>query len=192
MSKRKAIEHTRTGKRPKTDDGCRYENKIGQSLYVSVNEFDGEIYIHIRKFVETSNKKYPTKTGAALTLIRWKEFISHISEIESSVEKLSTTEDVQFLQHLGGNWNVSVNKEFVSVDIRKYWLPEGRDDTVPTRKGISLKVQEFRKLVESFDDIKEKIPELANVVRCLDRGDHQNQLGALRCPECNPDDCQNW
>ena len=78
MSKRKAIEHTRTGKRPKTDDGCRYENKIGQSLYVSVNEFDGEIYIHIRKFVETSNKKYPTKTGAALTLIRWKEFISHI------------------------------------------------------------------------------------------------------------------
>ena len=30
------------------------------------------------------------------------------------------------------------------------------------------------------------------VVPCYVQSDHMNQLGALRCSECNPNDYQNW
>ena len=36
------------------------------------------------------------------------------------------------------------------------------------------------------------LTELDGVVPCYMQSDHMNQLGALRCSECNPNDYQNW
>ena len=36
------------------------------------------------------------------------------------------------------------------------------------------------------------LPELDGVVPCYVQSDHMNQLGALRCSECNPNDYENW
>ena len=36
------------------------------------------------------------------------------------------------------------------------------------------------------------LPELDGVVPCYVQSDHINQLGALRCSECNPNNYQNW
>ena len=37
-------------------------------------------------------------------------------------------------------------------------------------------------------DIMAGIPELSSVVPCQFQSDHANQLGVLRCCECNPND----
>jgi hypothetical protein len=191
-NKRKATESKTAQKRLKTDNTVRYEKELGDSNFVVVNEYDGQVYVHLRKYNLGHGKKYPTKKGAALTPSRWQQFVSRIVDVENAVQKLSDGEDVQYTQHLGGNWYVSVTKGFPCVDFRKFWLPEGVDQAVPTRKGIALKIVEFKALLGALDDINEHIPELADVVPCSERDDHQNQLGALRCPECNPNDFQNW
>ncbi len=78
------------------------------------------------------------------------------------------------------------------MNIRKFWLPEGEERAVATRKGIALRFDEFKVLVQSVNDINCHVPELADVVPCSMREDHQNQLGALSCSECNPNDFRNW
>ena len=52
------------------------------------------------------------------------------------------------------------------MDIRQYWKPQ--EEVVPTKKGLCLRSQE--------------------VVPCYVQSDHMNQLGALQCSECNPND----
>ena len=45
---------------------------------------------------------------------------------------------------------------------------------------------------ELLTEIGRALPELDGVVPCYVQSDHMNQLGALRCSECNPNDYQNW
>lgn len=179
-------------KRPRLESESRYEKELGDRLYVVVNEFRGGVLIHIRKYEEKNGKKYPTKVGAALTPARWNEFVTWLTEIEDSVNKLTAGEDVHYSQHLGGNWYVTINSEYPCVNIRKFWLPDGAERVVATRKGIALRFDEFKVLVQSMDEINCHIPELSDVVPCGMSEDHQNQMGMLRCTECNPNDYQNW
>ena len=192
MSKRKNTEEQSEDKRARKESRTRYELDLGDDKFMVVSEYDGEIYFHIRKYNVEGQTKYPTKTGAALTPIRWNQFLSSIDELENSINSLNRGEKVQFDQHLGGNWIVSVNSDFPCVNVRKYWQPPEQENTVPTKKGITLKFSEFRKLVSSLDVINSHAPELADVVPCIQREDHQNQLGALMCLECNPNEYQNW
>jgi hypothetical protein len=90
--------------------------------------------------------------------------------------------------HLGGNFFMSKSEGWYTVDIRKWWLPEKETEVKPTKKGIALKIPEWRRLFESIEVIQGHIPEMAQVIPCNIQEDHQNQLGYLRCPECNPND----
>jgi hypothetical protein len=193
MMKRKTSEESAmTEKRSRADAPTRYEKELGASTYVVVNEYEREVYVHLRKFEIYSGKKYPTKRGAALTPLRWNEFIESLPVVEEHIKKLSKGEVVQYRHHLGGNWYVSVTSGFPCVDVRKFWMPEGAEELAPSRKGIALKIDQFKALLGIIGDVNSCIPEIADVVSCSIREDHQNQLGALRCSECNPNDFQNW
>ncbi len=192
LKRKTADESSFQEKRPREDSNPRYEKELVNSVFVVVNEFRGNVLVHIRKYIEKNGKKYPTKTGAALTPTRWNEFVTGLHELEDSVNKLSAGGDLRYTQHLGGNWNVTVNSEFPCVNIRRFWLPEGAEQAVASRKGIALRIDEFKALVASMNDINSHVPELSDVIPCSMRDDHQNQLGMLTCPECNPNDFQNW
>ena len=166
----------------------RYSEELGRSIFLTVSEFEGKVYVHVRKYVKQEEQTYPTKVGAALTLIRWKTFENIIPNIRNS---LNLNEE-EYKAHIGGNWYVTVTPNFSNVDIRQFWLPPGENDVVATRKGISISKKEFNKLAGLVEEVKRAAPELERVQQCLEREDHQNQLGALRCPECNPTDYHNW
>ena len=51
----------------------------------------------------------------------------------------------------------------------------------PTRKGVTLNRNEWENLIASLSEISAVLPEMALVTSCLQRDDHQNQDGALRC-----------
>ena len=55
------------------------------------------------------------------------------------------------------------------------------------KKGYALDRQ-YEALKNRVLDIIQALPELDSVVPCMFREDHMNQLGALQCPECNPND----
>ena len=70
--------------------------------------------------------------------------------------------------------------------MQRFYLPDNSSELFPTRKGITLTLSEWQILKEHCDVMSSKAPELRDAVRCINREDHQNQLGALDCAECNP------
>ena len=56
-------------------------------------------------------------------------------------------------------------------------------------KGI---MPEYIAVKELLTEIGRALPKLDRVVPCYVQSDHMNQLGALRCSECNPNDYENW
>ncbi|KAL4231803.1 Transcriptional coactivator [Mactra antiquata] len=182
-----------SSKATKMNKDCNiFEEHLGKDIFVVVNTFQHESLIHIRKYDVDGDKIFPTKTGACLTLSRWKQFVIQLDEIDTSLKKSCNNEDVEYQFHLGGNWHVSVSRGYYCVDIRKFWLPENEKEIVPSRKGIDLGPSEFRELKRLTGSIEDQLPELAEIVPCMMREDPQNQLGALQCSECNPNDFQNW
>jgi len=94
--------------------------------------------------------------------------------------------------HLGGNVYASVQSSGVCVDIRQYWLPPNQTKVVPTKKGICLRPSEYTKLKDTARVIGDFVPELSSTVPCPYQSDHLNQLGFLKCSECNPDHYTEW
>ena len=168
---------------------CRID--LGKSLSAVVFPSKREATVHLRYYGETDDK--PTQDGIALTLSRWEELQRSANQIDRAVKVYDDPdEDSSFNHHLGGNWYVSVTPGYRCVNIRRFWLPEDSEDLRATRDGIALGFQQWEKLMDAFDDVVADVPELRDVIPCLMRGDHQNQLGMLSCPECNPNDYTNW
>lgn len=158
---------------------CKYS--LGNQRYVQVNEWKGELRVDIREWQDDK----PTKKGIWLTLMRWKNLTDAIEYVDQTLQNRQT-----YNTHLGGNVFCNVGKGSVCVDIRQFWKPE--NDVVPTRKGICLRPAEYSRLKELMPEIGRNLPELDAVVPCYLQSDHMNQLGALQCSECNPNDCGNW
>ena len=172
----------------------RFSSKMRgtNSVFVSVTRRRGVTNVHIRKYLLVEGKQSPSKSGAILKPIRWKTFTSRLDLIKKRVDDLDTDQDVDVRQHLGGNWYVSVTEGFNCVDFRQFWLPPGEDAVVGTKRGIALKISEFKRLVDLTDEINASVPGFEQIELCIERNDHLNQEGALRCSECNPNDFQNW
>ena len=92
--------------------------------------------------------------------------------------------------HIGGNVYCNVAENGVCVDIRQYWKPQ--EELVPTYKGICLRPSEYDRLKELLSEIGNVLPEMSAMVPCFLQSNHMNQLGALQCSECNPNDYNNW
>jgi hypothetical protein len=58
---------------------------LGRSIYLTATDFKGEIYVHVRRYIDMGGKLFPTKDGIALTLRRWKELKDVIPQIEERV-----------------------------------------------------------------------------------------------------------
>ena len=65
-----------------------------------------------------------------------------------------------------------------------------RGDTY--EEGIIPETPRIHCRQRTLTEIGRALSELDGVVPCYVQSDHMNQLGALRCLECNPNDYQNW
>ena len=92
--------------------------------------------------------------------------------------------------HLGGNVYCTITEGSSCMYIRQFWKP--KDELVPTKKGLCLRPIEYSALKELVPQIRTMLPEWDRVVPCYMQSDHMNQLGALQCSECNPNDFANW
>ena len=152
---------------------------LGNDRFMQVNEWKGELRVDVREWQDDK----PTKKGISLTLMRWKNLVDQLDYACNALQDKQS-----YWCHLGGNVYCNIAEKSVCVDIRQYWKPE--NEVVPTKKGLCLRPKEFDRLKEQVAEIGKVLPELDSVVPCFLQSDHMNQLGALQCPECNPN--QNW
>ena len=161
--------------------------------YVSVEVHDhGSDHIEVALIQTLYEKNLLVKKDYTMTLQRYQQLMWQKDEIEEAIRKHKAGVDVHYSWHLGGNNYVQVNSGFPVVDLRKFWLPEGKNQVQATRRGIPLKFDEYDTLIKLRAEIEQVMPELKDTEPCYMGNDHMNQLGYLRCTECNPNDCCNW
>lgn len=116
--------------------------------------------------------------------MRWKTFLDNLEYVDDALQK-----GEEYNLHLGGNVYCTIKKDNPCVDIRQLWKPE--DKVVPCKMGLCLRPGEYQRLKEVIADIGAAVPELSSIVPCWTQSDHANQLGYLRCSECNPNEYTN-
>ena len=162
---------------------------LGKYVTMEVKDFENQ---HIEViFVQTVyEQNLLKKKEFSLTLRRFQQVLRSLEDIKQAVKDHQDGKEVHYMKHLGANRYVQVNTGFRVVDLREFWLPEGKNTVQPTRRGIALKFEEFETLIQL--DFERILPELKTTTPCMFSEDHQNQLGYLMCAECNPDDYMNW
>lgn len=100
--------------------------------------------------------------------------------------------NIEYKQHIGGPVFCAVSSEFKNISLRNYWKPEDASAPVPTRKGVTLKVDEWPVLMSIMEDVKKRFPALGSAEVCYISADHNNQLGAFACKECHPFDTEDF
>jgi len=96
---------------------------------------------------------------------------------------LEGAQEIKYHEHIGGGHYVSVTTGFRCVDFWRSFLPQ---DQKPTKKGVALRLDEWAKMRNIVETIDDNHPSLASAIPCYLQEDHQNQMGALQCPECHP------
>jgi hypothetical protein len=155
---------------------CNIE--LGNHRYVKITEWKDEVRIDIREWEMENGARIPTRKGISLPLQRWKLLVDNFDSLDKA------------LQEKAGYASVKPNN--VCMDIRQHWLPPNQTEVVPTKKGITLRPGEYDKLKDVSRVIGDFHPELNSVVPCPYQSDDLNQLGFLRCPDCNPDNFKEW
>ena len=164
--------------------------QLGKYVTVEVKDYGNKnIVVVLSQSIYINNLL--TKKDYILSIKRWQQLMWHLDEIQQAVTDHKEGKDVHFKYHLGRNNFVQVNRGFKVVDVRQFWLPEGKTEIHPTRRGIAIKFDEFDTLIKLKAEIDQMIPELDQVQPCWLDNDHMNQLGALSCGECNPNDFHN-
>jgi hypothetical protein len=142
--------------------------------------------VHIREYETGNGKTYPTRKGACFTKLRWATFRSHLDEIDRSVELLKADQPVEYSQHIGGKYYVTISKNVKCINIRRYFIQLNCTKERPTRMGIALRLCEWEVLLSKIHQLHEKLPELKAARPCYASDDHSNQMGYFNCIECNP------
>ena len=177
-------------------ESIRSTYKLGRFVTVKVKDYGhGKVEIVFEQSVYVPNfikGDKPVMKEYALSLQQWQQLMNRLQDIDTAVTDHQTDKTVHVQYHLGRNLYVHVNSGFNVVDLRDFWLPEGKSDLVPTRRGISIKFEEFDTLVKLKTEIEQVIPELNTIQPCLKRSDRMNPLGVLSYSEYKPNDHHNW
>lgn len=159
--------------------------EIGPKRFVKNTVFRDEQRIDIREYSGLAG--FPTKKGISLKLYNWVDLVSWADSIEAKVIELVRGLTVKQKWHLGSNIFASIDSEFNNcIDIRQWFLPEGENDVMPTKKGIALPISQWHNLRDTIGPMEKFIPELAQLEPCNLSDDHKNEIGFLRCNHCSP------
>ena len=151
-----------------------------------VSRFMGSIIVHLREHAQDpyTGKVYPTKRGVSFTPSTWATLVFNANDIDVKVKELVTETNFEYRVHLGKAVFCTVTSGYYFVNIRRYFLLEGK--LQPTKSGICLKLAEWNCLKGYFDAIKTTTPELAEALPCFFSADHANQQGDAECKICHP------
>ena len=147
--------------------------KLGyRGYHATVQEFEGMIRVHIRKYSYIDGRTRPTKFGAALSIDEFKDLQSVVEQLNEMVDSLIDTDSILVLPNnnkklptllkLGSRGYHATVKEFngqIRIHIRKYIDIAGKKN-VPMIFGIALTIPEF----EDLEMVMKELSETADVM----------------------------
>ena len=95
--------------------------------------------ISIAKDVVTICDSEKAKT-IELTAQRFVTFMFYLKDVDESLRKRFADDFMNFRQHIGGAWYVSVSTGFACMDIRQFYLPLYGFEEKPTRTGFAIRL----------------------------------------------------
>jgi len=125
---------------------------IGLNRYIGIMEFKGKRYLNIREYYQASDGMRPTKKGITLVRDQWNLLKDSFFDIDEKIH-MAGEEDYAPIE-LGKNKVVRVTKfkgRYLLIDIREMYMKEG--ESVPGKKGIALKPEQYGKIKEFCDEI---------------------------------------
>jgi hypothetical protein len=132
---------------------------------------------------------------------QWAELKDAANDIEEAFEN-GTICDMRI--HIGKNTFITAKPDNNIVDIREFFIPAGTvkpefgypdqyyDMVIPTRRGVQLSVEGWKRLLSTGVEIIEKVapPELATTSPCDHRSEDEGTPRDIRrCYHCNPNGC---
>ena len=114
---------------------------FGNQRFAVICVFKGETKVHIREY---TNDKYPTLKGICLTPSRWATLVRAVAILDAALknsadEFVSVQEEEEEGIHLGGFVYAKPNRNYGTVDIRQYFIPNRATKEIPTEKGITIR-----------------------------------------------------
>ena len=159
-----------------------YKKKIVGDIYLAMNEFEGEKYIHIRKyFVIRDGHLRATKHGCSFNLRRFAIFVDKMELIEPRFWAMEEGMPVRPYEIFIGPWKLSVNI-FGYITISKYYYDSRTDQLLPTNKWISFPLDSYRQLAREIFNLFELFPNLKDLRPCYDT-EHSK---TAKCDTCDP------
>lgn len=169
--------------------------------------------INVREYVQytVGGRLYPSKRGLYLTQDNWAELMAVKEEVTEELQRVLDQglahppvrmadgepvmdaeverEEICRKWHIGNNVFMVVESGWPFVNLRRWWIPPDReegDGPVPTKRGLCLSPEEWKRLIGYNYKLESLVPELVSALpHCL-RKDHQNQLALELCGHCNP------
>ena len=171
-----------------------FETMISPTQNLKLLPINGDVRMDIRNMNMTSNQFYPTKKGVCLVLDQVFELQQCVLSVDEALDEIRRGQAVTMKIHIKQNVFVRVSNDFKGVDIRKCFRPLNSTsrEPVPTRMGVFLKLDAWRRLKEILMDLEQIIPDYKDFVPCHMKNDHMDLVNRLSCRKCNPDDYVNW
>ena len=163
---------------------------IGGDRFLVFSIFNGNKYVHVRQYILMRGNLFPSKEGIAMSPMRFAAFRQRMADIDEQVENLRAKRYTDAKYHIGGPLFVCLKTEYFAVNLRNFCFPEGKEESVPTKYGIALRVREWEELKNRIPQLLADRPDLAEVSTCSTQDDHMNQMVFFNCCECNHLPCR--
>jgi len=118
--------------------------------------------------------------------VRWASFLLMQADIDEAVNQLLEKKVVNYFEHFGGAYYVSVSTGIPCVDLRRFYKND-KGEIKPTKQGIALRISEWKELMNLLPLIMSFEPELLVACPCSMKESHLNDPNIiLECRECSP------
>jgi Transcriptional Coactivator p15 (PC4) len=118
--------------------------------------------------------------------VRWASFLLMQVDIDEAVNQLLEKKTVNYFEHFGGGYFVSVSTGIPCVDLRRFYKND-KDEIKPTKQGLALRISEWKELMNQLPLIMSFEPQLLVACPCAMKESHLNDPNiVLECRECSP------
>ena len=140
--------------------------------------------ISIAKDIVTISDCGEKAKSIELTAQRFVTFVFYLNDVEEHLRKLCAGEIVNFRQHIGGAWYLSVSTGFKCMDIRQFYQPLFACEEKPTKTGFAIRLPEWTAFVAAVRQLVRENEQLVDIHLCGEQ--HMTLDDAVACRECNP------
>ena len=159
-----------------------YLEKIAGEVYISVTEFSGENFVHLRRYyTDRDGNLRPRKEGAALTLGQFAMLVDSMYEIEFRYWALEEGLPVSPFEQYVGPWKLNIDV-FGNFSIWKHYYNQTKNQVVQLNKGISFPLSYYGSLAREIYKLLERYPTLKHALPCY----KSTHSPIEKCDNCYP------